>query len=492
MGRQAALWACCVLAVGGTAHAQAQPAPSTPKAAAPSPDGDSAPTRGAPGASDAAPGATGAAPGAADTPPGATPAETGAGQGDATDTGDDGESFGFDAAPLFTTDIYGYIDTQYSSMAVLTGLNDMQETMVRKLFREQKPRYFMNLNLMLQGQIAQRYHWFINLGAEKIGDPTEGDFPIGVRNAWVEAPLYRDSLVLRVGKTYRRFGLYNEILDAAPTFADIEPPSWLVAGQLLLTRTTNVMLHGSILNGEDQLVYTVNTGRDETAHGDVPVGGDVRYVFGDKAILGSSYYWSNDSVPSRAIGDGQPEGGVKDWMTHDEYMVYGGYGQLTLGSFLWQAEYWRADHDAQRNPEAMLAIASKAPLNMRRRQRFFNGAMAPTAADVNVDAEYAVQTAWTRFAYEFDLGSPGAVTPYLHLGWYSDPETVGPPALGGNEASLADDGVFFRSVVGFVYRPVPQVAFKAELNPHYQTVADKTVIKAPFQASLSYYWSLGE
>jgi hypothetical protein len=63
--------------------------------------------------------------------------------------------------------------------------------------------------------------------------------------------------------------------------------------------------------------------------------------------------------------------------------------------------------------------------------------------------------------------------------------------LGGNEAGLADDGVFYRTVGGMVYRPVPQIALKAEMNPHLQKVDGDWTIVAPFQASLSYYWKLG-
>ena len=89
-------------------------------------------------------------------------------------------------------------------------------------------------------------------GAGGGGGPpaTPDDEPLSVRNAWVEVPIYRDRVLLRVGKTYRRFGLYNEILDAVPTFIGIEPPELFDKDHLIVTRTTNVMLHGTLNLGD--------------------------------------------------------------------------------------------------------------------------------------------------------------------------------------------------------------------------------------------------
>lgn len=396
-----------------------------------------------------------------------------------------------DEPPAFSTDVYGYIDAQFSELLFTGGLPAEEQAHIEQEKREEKPRFGLNLNLMLQGTIVQRYHWFLNLGSQRASDPGDPDVPIGVRNAWVEAPIYRELLQLRVGKTYRRFGLYNEILDAAPTFPGVEQPEFLVAGQFLLTRTTNVMLHGSWLRGEDRLVYTLHTGQDEATGSRLPVGGDARYGLGDLLLFGSSFYWSNRSAPTRAVGEGQPLGGVINWMDHDEFVVVGGYAQLTRGPLLVQVEYWRGDHDAERDPTETLILSDRAELNDRQRERLFGGERNPTVDDVNIAAEYAVQTAWSRIAYEIDLGSPGAITPYVHFEWYSHPEGIEGKELGGNEAGLADDGVFYRTVGGMVYRPVPQIALKAEVNPHLQKVDADWTIVAPFQASLSYYWKLG-
>jgi hypothetical protein len=404
---------------------------------------------------------------------------------------DDGEDWNDE--PTFQTNAYGFIDAQFLELAFSAGLAG-QEALIEREVREEKERYTLNLNLMLQGLIGQRFHWFLNFGGIDADDVDKDDLPLAIRNAWVEYPLYRDYLVLRLGKTYRRFGLYNEILDAAPTFPGVEAPEFLVEGQQLLTRTTNVMLHGTWVRGDDRLQYTLHTGNDEIATTEVPIGGDVRYALGDMLLFGSSFYWSGGAArPTRNVGNGPPLGGVINWMADDKFYVVGGYAQLTRNNLLVQVEYWRAHHDAERNPAAMLLVGAGAErLSPRLRQRFFNGVDDPMLTDVNINTAYEVQTAWSRIAYELDLGGAGAITPYVHLDWYSHPEAVDGSALGGNEAGLSDDGVLYKTVVGGVYRAIPQLAVKAELNPHIVLIDGSRGVFSPFQISISYYWRLGD
>jgi hypothetical protein len=99
----------------------------------------------------------------------------------------------------------------------------------------------------------------LNLAAPGSGSKVE-DLSLLVRNAWVEAPLIDGSLILRAGKLYRRFGLSNEILDATPTFIGIEAPELFDEDHLLLTRTTNLMLHGSLGFDSGVVNYALTTG----------------------------------------------------------------------------------------------------------------------------------------------------------------------------------------------------------------------------------------
>ena len=74
---------------------------------------------------------------------------------------------------------------------------------------------------MLQYAINDRFKTFVNLGAADAEN-------VEVRNMWGEYK-HNQYLNVRLGKTYRRFGLYNEILDAVPTYIGIEPPERLTA-----------------------------------------------------------------------------------------------------------------------------------------------------------------------------------------------------------------------------------------------------------------------
>ena len=393
----------------------------------------------------------------------------------------------------FSGSLYGYIDTQFRTLTIQHGLPTAEANNLPNELAQEKDPYTVNLNVMAQGHLFEKFHWFINLGAIEAGDPARGDVAVGIRNAWVEAPLYREHLILRVGKTYRRFGLYNEILDAAPTFPGVEQPEFLVEGQLLTTRTTNVMLHGSWINGRDRLMYALHTGMDEAQTGVVPIGGDVRYSIRDTYLFGTSFYWTGGAaLPSRQVGDGLPQGGVKDWMTDDNYYVFGGYVQVTRGPLLLQVEYWNAQHNAHRNPLEVIKFATAATLTPAESQRFVNGVANPTIMDVNINARYAVQTFWARLAYEIDLHKLGTLQPYIHLDWYSDPESFEGAALGGNETGLYDDNQLYRVTVGTVYRPVPAVALKVELNPHIGKVQGVEAVYVPIQASLSYAWKVLE
>lgn len=396
----------------------------------------------------------------------------------------------YPAPQIFRTHLYGYLDTQWRRLIDATGFPPPMKKGIENEFRESKGGIWLNANVMLQGSIDNRFRYFINLAAYRAGVISQPDEALAVRNAWIEVPLYRDYLNLRVGKTYRRFGLYNEILDAAPTFSGIEAPVYLVGGQVLLTRTTNVMLHGSWFHGDSRISYALMTGTDERKGDDVPIGADLRYQLADTLLVGSSFYWTGGPAkPTRTVGQGVPLGGVHDWMTSEDYKVYGGFGQLNLGGFEFQAEYWRAPHNGVRNPAEVLQLASSGALTPRQRQRFVNGKSNPTAADVNIDTSYVVQTFWAEATYTFPVGR-GTLTPYVHFAWYSDPETVRGEPNGGNEAGPSDEGQFFRAVFGAVYRPISSVALKVELNPHFFTVMGKSAMLLPFQISLSYFWKL--
>lgn len=388
---------------------------------------------------------------------------------------------------MFDTRVYGYIDAHIEKVARTPASIDTNGNTV---YENNPIEYDIpSLNVMVQGDIVSRYKYFLNLSALGAGSVTE-DAATGVRNAWLEAPLAGDYLKVRIGKTYRRFGLYNEILDATPTFIGIEPPELFDNDHLMLTRTTNLMVHGGVNIGESGIYYSVATGADERKGESFPIGVDLHYDYGTMLRIGTSFYATGgDAVSSRAVGDGSPTGGVQSWMASDEYMVLGGYAQLSEGGFLLQLEYWHAPHDAVRDPDSTLLLAD-AGLNERQMRRFFVDG-DPDEGVRNDNAEYAVNTFYVRAGYEIMVGDSATLTPYGQYDYYSNPETIANKDFGGDaEAGLADDGKFHKVTAGLVFRPILPVALKLDGSTHIQEFNDETEPYWEVRSSLSYLWDL--
>jgi hypothetical protein len=390
-----------------------------------------------------------------------------------------------DATP-FRAKLYGFIDSYWEK----SGRTPESIGADGATDYEKNPYEFdvLNLHVMVQGALYEKYRFFVNLAAPSVGSPTE-DGPVQVRNAWVEAPLWGRYLNVRAGKTYRRFGLYNEILDAVPTFIGIEPPEIFDRDHLMLTRTTNLMLHGSADAGPAVFNYSLTTGTDERVSGAFPVGGDLNFEFPFGLKLGSSFYFSGGGAESgKKVGEGSPTGGVVDWMAKDTYRVLGGYAQLRKDGWILQAEYWRAHHDARRDPAQVALLLADGSLFASQVQRFTvdgDPGMIRTKAKYDIDAFYF------RGGYEFALGRLSSLTPYLQYDYYSNPEAVKSKSLGGdNEAGAAQDGKFHKYTAGAVYRPVPPVALKVDSSVHSYNFNDEHVFYPEVRASFSYLWEL--
>lgn len=382
--------------------------------------------------------------------------------------------------------IYGFIEAYLEKVAQTpVGVDANGDTVF-----ESNPHEFdvANAHLMVQGVIANRFRYYLNLAAPGSGSPS-GDAAAVVRNAWVEVPLAQDLLILRAGKTYRRFGLYNEILDAVPTFLGIEAPELFDNDHLLLTRTTNLMLHGRIAMGDSSsLVYALMTGNDERAADEIPIGADLYFDYDETLRIGTSFYTTGgDAVPTR--DSGSPRGGVLNWMESDQYLVFGGYGQLNTGGFSLEAAYWRAQHEGVRDPAKVIGLLG-AGLNPRQLERFGIDGDAPTEGDVIREASYAVQTFYARLGYAIETDA-GEFIPYAQFDFYQNPETIQAKGFGGdNEAGLTDDGQFIKPTVGIVYRPDPSVALKVDGSTHIQQFNEATVQYPELRFSLSYFWQL--
>jgi hypothetical protein len=472
--RTCVLCACacaCAAVLAPAAAALAQPTTPTPTAPTPpSPALDPA----TPPAAEPAPAATTAAPAPAATEP--APAES---------------------APerLFDTRIYGYLNSFLDRIAPATFERPLAyDRATGEVLKSQEPTAFnVDAFFMVQGTIGHRYRFFLNVAALGAGDPV-GSTPIELRNAWVETSIYGQALAVRVGRMYRRFGLYNELLDATPTFIGIKEPEILDEDHLMITRTTNLMLLGAYVRGVHKVEYALTTGNDERADNQVPLGADLHYTYEDSLKIGLSYYDSmGKAKPGVKMGEGSPKGGVPNWMAEDEYRVVNAYAQLTTGPWIAQLEYALARHDARRDPVSTLRLSvASANLSPAQYGRFFTDpfdAMPPTEADVIERTRYTAQTAYFRLGHEL---LDGRLTPYLQLDYFKNPEIVPNEELGGDlEAGLDDRGRFWKGTLGVMYRPITPIALKLEYGSHlFMRWGGTSYVDPELRASLSYFWEL--
>lgn len=334
-----------------------------------------------------------------------------------------------------------------------------------------------NLNVIIQST-QDSYKSYVNLSGGGAGG-------VEVANAWVEAGLFGEYLSFRIGKMYRPFGLYNEILDATPTYIGIEPPELFDGDHLLLTRTTNAMLRGKAEIGPGFLHYAMTTGNDERASVQVPLGLDINYQLGTRFKIGGSYYSSSGkAAPTKKVGEGSPDGAVVNWMAEDEFSVTGGYVQYKDASWTLQVASYSASHDATRDAAAVAAVCKDYALNETQRKRF--GCDDTIVTDVTYD----IATSYVRAGYTIPVGS-WYLTPYSQYDIYKNPESVFDKNAGGDkEAGLADDGQFVKTTLGVVIRPNFNVAIKLDYSQHDQKILGKNETYGETRAAFTYFWQL--
>lgn len=374
--------------------------------------------------------------------------------------------------------LYGYFATRYEKVFAEPRLVNGE------IVRQDAPGEWSNpfLNVMLQHQLGEKFQVFVNLNGAGSGD-------VEVRNFWGEyamAPFLR----VRLGRMYRKFGLYNELLDAVPTYYGIEPPELFDRDHLIVSRTSTLMIYGTIDVGTGLLNYSLTTDNGEGGPSKKvwPIGWDLRYRKGFTYTVGVSGYTSGGKTTSDVgLGEGSPRTGVLPWMNGDDFSVIGAYGETNLGSLTLQGAYWFSRHDAERNPESVLAVIEGADVNEMQLRRFLHNVNAPpNAANVNTDGDYIVRTWYLRAGYSI-ITKAGELAPYLQWDWYSNPETIRSKVWGGdNEAGLADDGIFHKATLGVVFRPIPNVAIKLDGSSHIFKCYGETIQFPEIRFDVSY------
>ncbi len=380
--------------------------------------------------------------------------------------------------------VYGYFSTRLEQGINVPSWDGAQ------IVRETPPHEFSSpfFSLMAQSTMGERFRVYVNInGADGGGLAT-------IRNSWGE---YNGSNAfnLRIGRMYRRFGLYNEILDATPTYYGIEPPETFDTDHLIVSRTTMAMVYGRkpTPNGDFNYSVTTDNGEGGVVKNAVPVGGDVNFaVKGGRGTVGVSGYTSGGwAVSDVALGDGSPKAGVLPWMARDHFTVVNGYVEAKVDRWTVQFEAAVADHKAIRDVDAVITVVDNAGLNANQMARFLIDPAGPVdAANVNTDGAYKVQTWYTRAGYSLE-SKLGEFGPYLQWDYYKNPETIAKKTYGGDaEAGEADDGVFNKATLGLLYRPVSQVAFKLDGSSHLYKLHGENVHYEEIRFDVAYTFGL--
>jgi hypothetical protein len=385
--------------------------------------------------------------------------------------------------------LYGYINSNLQKTFDYPSLNSVNGmTRVQSDPFEFTP--VKNFHIYGKGNFNSKISYLFNLARKD-------DF-VEIRNAWGNFMIY-DLLQVRVGKMYRKFGLYNERLDQIPTFIGIEAPEMLDTDHLFLSRTTSFMVHGSKENPSGQISYALMTdnGENGPVKNMIPLGWDLRYKsFTNSLIIGTSGYASSiTNVTTRSkvrVGAGAPDGGILPWMSNDRFNVTGMFMEKQFGKLLLQSEYYRASHIAKRDPAAVMTLLNEADINDGQRERFFGDKAAEavlTSDDVIVDTRFIVQTFYIRLGYNVQKGATQLV-PYLMVDWMSNPEVIQNKKFGGDdEAGLADDGKFLKPSVGVVYRPIQNVAIKFDGSYHTQNFNGEKISYPELRLDFSFAFS---
>lgn len=392
--------------------------------------------------------------------------------------------------------IYGYLSLYYENVGPDSRAPDND--------KGDPPVFdYANLVFMLNAQVTDHIRAFVSLkGAEGID----------VSTYWGEYA-FKQYLKLRVGKMYRPFDLYNELLDAVPTYLGMEPPELFDGDHLMLPRYGKIMLHGGVSIGMDYLKYAYILDSDETMQASnndettLSHGWDINYNIRDMVTIGHSGYIANEqNGSSTEIGNGSPNTGMLPWMVSDKYNVFGGYAKFKKFGITIEGAYYTSHHNAVRDRQSVATLYGnqRSSLNEAQLENFFGeGDYAKTAldptvsADVITKADYTVWTYYIRLGYTISRGVIKApvldkleFTPYAFLDGYSNPETIASKDWGGdNEAGWADDGFFMKPTLGICIKPSPFLALKLDGSSHIQTVGgEENVHYEEFRIDLSYFF----
>ncbi|UCC44081.1 MAG: hypothetical protein JSU65_13370 [Candidatus Zixiibacteriota bacterium] len=378
--------------------------------------------------------------------------------------------------------IYGYMSANVEKVFGELSISDGQTVKTNAPHEWSVPHF----HIFMRAHPTSTIETFVNIATEEME----------VRNMWGNIGFHR-AFQIRLGKVYRRFGLFNAKIDEVPTYLGIEPPELFDTDHLLLPRLTSFMIHGDVVRENATYSYALCTDNGEAGPTDgvIPLGWDVRAKIHGNVLVGVSGYvsdlGSSTNSPSQAVGEGSVDGGVLPWMAGDDYEVYGGFAEIQIKRWLIKAAYWEANHTFCRDASTVLDIAIATDLNDNQKERFF-GASADVAAssltedDVVQSGRYRVKTGYVRLGY-FIYSDHGTFAPFVFFDWMHNPETIEDKELGGDkECGIADDGLFYKYTVGISYKPVDEVAIKLDHSAHIQKYNGRTESYPEIRFDVSY------
>jgi len=334
---------------------------------------------------------------------------------------------------------------------------------------------YAHFYIMMQSDVSDKVRAYINL---------TGVGSMKVQSYWGEY-IFSNWLRLRVGKIYRPFGQFNEILNAEPLYLGLEPPELFDKDHLMLPQTGKIMIHGGTNISNNFLKYSYMLDSDENMLSSnneemtLSHSWDINYsMMNDRIAIGHSGFIANEANGSATpIGTGSPRGGVLPWMNSDKYHALGAYFTANVGAFTFKGACWNASHNAVRNANAVDLIYKNTELNSAQIENFYGRNYTGTgnAEDVIRKVEYNVSTYYLRIGYTIPNGKipliNSDVTLYAFWDFYSNPETIASKEWGGdNEAGIADDGKFHKPTIGVAIRPDDNLALKIDGSAHIQKI----------------------
>lgn len=375
---------------------------------------------------------------------------------------------------------YGYISFLHNKQFKIPELDTLGNTIRNN---SESKWDIAKFNLILQQSFTNNFQLYLNLSNK-----------FEVNNAFGEYS-FNQFYNFRLGKIYRRFGLYNEIRDAAPFYYGSELPEIVQLEHKIFDINTNFMFFGTKDFGRKTLKYSLNFSLiDNINEGNsFPFGVDIRYGKESNFIIGSSFYYSGTKAISDVkVGNGYSNNGVMPWMEYDQFTVTGLFLEYNLNEFIIQSEFTYSPHNAVRSPEKVLEMfdgVSKLgnPLSNSQIQLFkIDNDKPMELSNIKKNINYNIISWYFKTSYILS-SDYGIFIPFFNLEYYSNPEMIENVQFGGdNESGISKEGIIKKFDFGSTYYPIQQVSIKLAFGLNQFEFNDENVLTTEYSLEVFY------